>query len=61
MFRKLRYKYGRKAQKEHIPDRVSIHDRPSETEGRLVFGHWEGDSIVGKHHKEWNPHRSEEN
>jgi IS30 family transposase len=44
-------KYGRKAQRVRIPDRVSIHDRPSEIENRLVFGHWEGDSIVGKGHK----------
>ena len=34
-----------------IPDRVSIHDRPNEVESRDIFGHWEGDSIVGKNHK----------
>ena len=49
--KKRRKKYGRKTQKVRIPDRVSIHDRPSEIESRLVFGHWEGDSIVGKNHK----------
>lgn len=26
-----------------IPNRVSIHDRPKDVEGRAVFGHWEGD------------------
>jgi len=44
-------KYGRKAQRIRIPDRVSIHDRPNEIESRLIFGHWEGDSIEGKAHK----------
>lgn len=49
--KKRRKKYGRKAQKIRIPDRVSIHDRPIEIEGRLVFGHWEGDSVESKAHK----------
>lgn len=44
-------KYGRKSQRGHIPDRVSIHDRPAEVETRAVAGHWEGDSIEGKAHK----------
>lgn len=49
--RKRRKKYGRKAQRSRIPDRVSIHDRPREIESRLIFGHWEGDSIEGKNHQ----------
>jgi len=49
--KKRRKKYGRKSQKVRIPDRVSIHDRPIEIENRLVFGHWEGDSIESKAHK----------
>lgn len=45
---KRRYKkYGRKAQKVIIPNRVSIHDRDKSIETRKVFGHWEGDSIIG--------------
>jgi len=44
-------KGGRKAKKSGIPDRVSIHKRPSEVDRRKVPGHWEGDSIVGKGHR----------
>lgn len=43
-------KYGRKAQRCRIPDRVSIHDRPIAVTDRQEFGHWEGDSIEGKAH-----------
>lgn len=49
--KKRRKKYGRKAHRSRIPDRVSIHKRPEEIETRLVFGHWEGDSIEGKAHR----------
>lgn len=41
---------GRKAQRVRIPDRVSIHERPKEIDERNTFGHWEGDSLVGKNH-----------
>ena len=41
---------GRKSQRIRIPDRVSIHDRPKEIDQRIEFGHWEGDSLVGKSH-----------
>ena len=36
--------------RSHIPDRVSIHKRPAIIARRKQFGHWEGDSIVGKNH-----------
>ena len=49
--KKRRKKYGRTTHRSRIPDRISIHDRPSEIENRLVFGHWEGDSIEGKAHR----------
>lgn len=49
--KKRKKKYGRKSQRVRIPDRVSIHDRPNEVEFRDIFGHWEGDSIIGKNHK----------
>ncbi len=49
---KKRYKKGgRSVHSLKIPDRVSIHDRPKEVDDRIIPGHWEGDSIVGKGHK----------
>lgn len=46
--KKRRRKGGRKTHRVRIPDRVSIHDRPKVVDKRKQFGHWEGDSIVGK-------------
>ena len=48
--KRRRKKGGRKSQRVRIPDRVSIHDRPTVVAERKEFGHWEGDSIVGLHH-----------
>lgn len=48
--KRRRKKGGRKSQRVRIPDRVSIHDRPREIDERIQFGHWEGDSIVGRGH-----------
>lgn len=47
---KRRKRNGRKVHRSHIPDRVSIHKRPKAVQRRKQFGHWEGDSIVGKGH-----------
>lgn len=43
-----RVKVRRKAHRLRIPDRVSIHLRPSVVDRRSEFGHWEGDTLVGK-------------
>jgi transposase, IS30 family len=43
---------GRKPQRVRIPDRVSIHDRPKIIDRRKQFGHWEGDTVEGKNHKD---------
>jgi IS30 family transposase len=50
---KKRKKYkGRKVHRARIPDRVSIHERPETINNRLVFAHWEGDTIEGKGHRD---------
>ncbi len=46
-----RKKGGRKVIRARIPDRVSIHDRPGVIDKKTEVGHWEGDSVVGKHKK----------
>ena len=46
---KKRKKYnGRTVHRGHIPDRVSIHERPEAINARTVFAHWEGDTVEGK-------------
>ena len=50
---KKRKKYkGRMVHRGHIPDRVSIHERPEEINNRMVFAHWEGDTVEGKGHRD---------
>ena len=44
-------KLGRASKRLHIPNRVSIHLRPKEVEKRKIFGHWEGDTVIGKQEK----------
>ncbi len=49
---KRRKKSGRKVHRSHIPDRVSIHQRPEVINQRIEFGHWEGDTVEGIGHKD---------
>jgi transposase, IS30 family len=50
---KHRRKYhGRKAQRSRIPQRVSIHARPANINNRSELGHWEGDTVEGRNHKD---------
>ena len=46
--KRRRKKFGRKAQRVRIPDRVSIHKRPKAVDKKIQVGHWEGDSVVGR-------------
>lgn len=50
--KKRKKQSGRKVHKSHIPERVSIHQRPEEVNKRIVFGHWEGDTVEGKGRKD---------
>jgi len=45
---KRKKQHGRTVHRSHIPDRVSISQRPNIINERKEFGHWEGDSIEGK-------------
>lgn len=45
--KRRRKRIGRKVHQSHIPDRVSISQRPEDVNDRKVFAHWEGDSIEG--------------
>ncbi|MCL5959421.1 MAG: IS30 family transposase [Chloroflexi bacterium] len=49
---KRRRKRGRKVHRSRIPDRVSIRERPIEASSRVEFGHWEGDTVEGRGHKD---------
>jgi transposase, IS30 family len=39
---------GRRERKTKIPGRIPIELRPASVEGRRVFGHWEGDSLLSR-------------
>lgn len=45
---KRKKKHGRLVHRGKIPLRVSIHLRPESVNQRLVFGHWEGDTLMGR-------------
>jgi IS30 family transposase len=40
---------GRSKHRSKIPNRVSIHHRPSIVNNRVEVGHWEGDSVIYSH------------
>lgn len=50
--KKRKKKSGRRVHRSHIPDRVSIRNRPEAINNRSEFGHWEGDTVEGKGHKD---------
>lgn len=46
--KKRKRQKGRNVHSSHIPDRISISQRPQGVNNRIEFGHWEGDSIEGR-------------
>lgn len=44
-------KRGRTPKRTSIPGRTSIWDRPSEATNRTEVGHWESDTVEGRHHR----------
>lgn len=46
-----RKRYGCPNNRTGIPNRIDIDERPEVVNDRLVFGHWEADTIIGKAHK----------
>lgn len=54
--KKRRKVKGKYVHRSHIPDRVSISQRPDKVNKRREFGHWEGDSIEGKCSRNGNLH-----
>jgi len=49
---KRRKKRGRQVHRSRIPDRVSIRERPEAVNVRGEFGHWEGDTVEGRAHRD---------
>ncbi len=49
--KKRKKQTGRKVYRSCIPDRVSISERPYAVNTRVEFGHWEGDTVESRGHK----------
>jgi len=49
--KKRRHKQGRRVHSSRIRFRVSISQRPAHVNERTEFGHWEGDTVEGRAHK----------
>ena len=49
--KKRRKWHGRHVFSASIPHRISIHDRPEMVSQNVEFGHFEGDSVEGRSHK----------
>jgi len=47
--KKRRKSYGSGPRCSRIPNRVSIHQRPRRAEKRAEIGHWESDTVLGRH------------
>lgn len=48
---KRKKKQGRGVHRSRIPLRISIRERPENVNKRIEFGHWEGDTVEGKGHR----------
>lgn len=46
--KRLPYGHSRKHRKLHIPQRVSIKERPAHINERLEYGHWEVDTMISR-------------
>jgi len=49
--KKRRKRYGKQDRRGHIPNRISIDERPSIVNNKSRVGDWEGDTIIGKGHQ----------
>ena len=49
--RKRKKRMNRYGQRGKVPHRTPIDHRPKGAENKTRYGHWEGDTIIGKNHK----------
>ncbi len=50
--KKRRKRNGRGVRRSRIPDRISIRERPAAVNERQEVGHWEGDTVESKGHRD---------